>query len=174
MGKKVVMRHLSAATAFDGGNGLGACFYRAAALVLDVPGTDLCIGTLAGATAWERALYPQPAQGDFIHAWAEIGGSVFAPSMLSARNKEMGPFPSALYYEANGVRDVSRLTRSQVLHLSGEIGLSAHLMHARSLKGGRTLGEALLEAAGIRYSVVNRAVVPALGDDESIRGIAGC
>ena len=50
------LRHLDGALAnLVGSTGKGMCFCRSAALVLDVPGTELAIGVLAGATAEERA-----------------------------------------------------------------------------------------------------------------------
>ena len=160
MPKKTAMPHLSSAVAFES-NGLGACFYRAAAFVLDAPGADLCLGTFAGGTEEELRANPSGSRHDFIHAWVEARGDVYAPSMLSKSNDFMGPIPRDRYYEANGARDIKRLTRSEVLRLSGEIGLSAHLRRHKPLKGGKRVAEVLLEAAGVNYMVKDGGVLPA-------------
>lgn len=81
MPRKAVMLHLSCAMALEA-NGLGTCFHRAAAFVLDVPGAKLCLGTFSEATEEEAGANPSASRHDFIHAWAEVSGCVFAPSML--------------------------------------------------------------------------------------------
>jgi hypothetical protein len=43
------------------------CFFRSAPLVLDVPGTEIGIGVLAGATVEELAAKPEASPTVFIH-----------------------------------------------------------------------------------------------------------
>lgn len=57
----------------------GTCFFRSAALVLDVPGTELWFGVLAGASAEELVANPLASPTPFIHSWVQYGETVYSP-----------------------------------------------------------------------------------------------
>jgi hypothetical protein len=155
------LKHLSASLARKGANGAGACFYRAAALVLDHPPAKLCIGILAGVSDEELKASPNGAQEDFIHAWAEVGDKLYAPSLLSEENSNMGPFNREEYYQGNGVRDVRRISRADLLKMSAEYGLAAHLKSDAPLIGNRRFVQILLDASEIPFVVEDGLVLPA-------------
>lgn len=155
------LKHLSASLSRKGSNGAGACFYRAAALVLDHPPAKLCIGVLAGASDEELKATPKGAQEDFIHAWAEVGDKLYAPSLLSDDNSNMGPLDRKEYYHGNGVRDVRRISRAELLKMSAEFGLAAHLKSDAPLIGSRRFVQILLDASQIPYVVEDGFVLPA-------------
>lgn len=156
------MRHMRGALdlTFNG----GSCFFRAAAYVLDVPGSELCIGTFRAATADEIAQMPVAeipfaSTVPFLHAWVEREDYVYAPTLLE-RFGTIPRFHRAVYYAENGAKDIVRLRRSQILKLSGEIGLSAYFRKGTPTK--RNLVDALLELAGIDYAICERhgGIVP--------------
>ena len=159
---KNTLKHLNAALHRSAGNpSYGSCFHRAAALVLDMAGTHLCIGTFAGANIEQIIHFPGSSPTDCVHAWVEKNNEVYAPTMINNRNSYFGPFPRDLYYEENGARDVKRLSRSELLVLSGRYGLSAHLRHDKAVKEGKKFSVVLLDSAGVRYRVDEGAVLPA-------------
>lgn len=161
MGKQT-LKHLTASMARRATNkAYGSCFHRATAMVLDVPGTELCIGTFAGANDAELLSNPNGSPTDFIHAWVERGNEVWAPSLLSQSNDFFGPIDRATYYEENSAKDIKRLSRSEVLVLSGEYGLSAHLRKDTSVKSGKRLSQVMLDASGVEYRVEDGGVFPA-------------
>ncbi|MET3762160.1 hypothetical protein [Sphingomonas sp. UYEF23] len=135
-----------------GSNGGGTCFFRSAALVLDVPGTELCFGILAGATEEELAANPDGSPTPFIHSWVERGNTIFSPTQIE-REGELIPWPKATYYETNGVCHAHRISRPVLLKLSGEIGLSAHLRLGRPLKTKASFVFTVLNMAGMPYAI---------------------
>ncbi len=147
------LRHLKGAvTNLVGSRGLGTCFFRSAALVLDVPGTQLCCGVLAGATAEELVANPEASPTPFIHSWVERGETVFSPTQIE-REGELIPWPKDVYYQTNCVRDVHAVSRPTLLKLSGEIGLSAHLRLGRPLKTAASLAFTVLGMVGMPYAI---------------------
>jgi hypothetical protein len=147
------LAHLRGALDFGAPGGKGTCFLRAAGFVLDMPGAVLCLGTVRAATEAERATIPNASPVPFIHCWAEFGDMVFAPTTIEQMGFRLRPMDRAGYYAINGVRDVVRMTRRALLHLSGEIGLSAHLRHGCPVRGDVTASEAIVIASGIAYRV---------------------
>jgi len=149
------LRHLDGALAnLVGSTGKGMCFFRSAALVLDVPGTELAIGVLAGATAEELAATPDASVSPFIHAWVERGDTVISPTQIE-REGGLTPWRKDFYYETNGVTEAYTVSRPALLKLSGDIGLSAHLRLNRALKREVSLAFLLLDLVGLAYAVAD-------------------
>lgn len=138
--------HLFGAMLMEGMPGTNLCIHRAAGFVLDTPGAELCFGTLRPRLDGPP---PQDRAEPFIHAWAELRGQVYAPTTIEANGGRLDPFPQELYYAVNGVSDVRRLTRGEVLRLSGQIRLSAHLRRGTMPKA--SVGGTLLDAAGVSW-----------------------
>lgn len=146
------LRHSrGAVTNLVGSSGGGTCFFRSAALVLDVPGTELWFGVLAGAFEEELAANPSASPTPFIHSWVQYGETVYSPTQIE-REGELIPWPKALYYETNGVRDAHAMARPALLKLSSEIGLSAHLRLGRALKTDASFVFTVLDRAGLSYA----------------------
>lgn len=160
-------RHLRGAVAnLVGSSGGGTCFFRSAALVLDVSTATLCMGVLAGASEEELAASPEASPTPFIHAWVEQGNMVFSPTQIE-REGGLTPWPKPVYYETNGVRDAHMIDRPRLLKLAGAIGLSAHLRLGRALKTDASLAFMLLDMAGMPYAVAKDGglVPPEYADD---------
>jgi hypothetical protein len=151
--RRPVLRHLNGAVAnLVGSTGLGTCSFRSAAFVLDVPGAELCVGVLAGATEEELLANPNASLTPFIHAWVERSQIVFSPTQIE-REGGLTPWPKHVYYEANGVRDARALSRPALLKLSREIGLSAHLRLGRPLRTDASFAFMVLEMVGMPYGI---------------------
>lgn len=130
--------HLSLAfRKLDNPEGQGLCFHHSAALVLDLPGSDLVIGNVHG--GGER----------MMHAWVEHIGMVYAPSLARILGRA-GPIVPTHYYEANDARDVSRLPHSEVATLMRSIGYQAFLRADLPMRG-RPLPAVILDAAGCQW-----------------------
>ncbi len=141
--------------------GKGMCFFRSAALVLDLPGTELGVGVLAGATAKELAANPDASVTPFIHAWVERGNTVISPTQIE-REGGLTPWPKKFYFETNGVTEARTVSRPALLKLSGDIGLSAYLRLNRPLKRNVSIAFLLLDLAGLPYVVAgDGGLVPA-------------
>jgi hypothetical protein len=135
----------------------GLCFHYSAALCLDLPGSDVCIGTLRGATLDEIAANPEMSPVRFYHAWVEIGNVLVAPTLVDKMG-DLVPINRASYYTANGVQDVKRLSRRQLVAL-GDV--SQHVRTGRPLACGNSLGHLMLIAAGHRYKISEQGgVIP--------------
>lgn len=155
---------------FSAENGKGNCFHRSAALVLDIPGTEIVMGTFRAATPEERLqIGPRASSVPFIHCWveAEIEGKgrvALAPTTIETVG-ELVTMPAAAYREKNGARDFYTITRKELLRLSGEYGISANLRGKGDLKGEAAtlrLGGVLLKAAGVPHAITAEGgVVPA-------------
>lgn len=144
--------HLNGSMVIKGKNGTGMCIHRSAAFVLDVPGSELVFGTLTPVTDEQANATPhlKLSRVPFIHAWAEWQGNVYSPSMIE-HDGGLKPIPRAFYYQTREVSDIHRLTRKQVIHLSGLINLSAHLKHGKPNK--LSVGGTLLDAAGVKWKL---------------------
>lgn len=112
--------------------GKGLCFHWSAALVLDIPDVELCIGDI---------------HENLIHAWCELGANVYAPSLIP-RMGGLHAIPKWWYYKENNVRDVRRLSHSQVNSIPG---IHRHLTTGRPLSGGRAVGDVLMRLAGVKW-----------------------
>lgn len=145
--------HLNGAMLLTGNTGTGMCIHRSAAFVLDVPGSELCFGTLAPARPEEINATPhlKLSAVPFIHAWVEWNGKVYSPSMIEYDEGKLLPIDREFYYRTRGVSDIHRLNRKTVIHLSGKIGLSAHLKHGKPNK--LSVGGTLLDAAGVKWQM---------------------
>jgi hypothetical protein len=129
------------------------CIHESAGFVMDVPGATLCFGTFRASTPEEIAADPNNSPIPFIHAWAEWQGLVWSPTIMST-------CPIEAYYEANGATDIKRLTRPALLAVARRIGLSRHLRLGVPTKGGASVGQSLLEAAGKEYRTIDNALLP--------------
>jgi hypothetical protein len=158
-------KHLQACLRMVAINGRsGLCIHRSVAFVLDTPQSDLVFGTFRAATPEERLIVPGASTTPFIHCWAEWRGAVVAPTLY----EKLGLFPQSrnMYYELNGARDTKRLSRPQVLQLSGEYGLSAHLRYDSPIRGGKSFGTVLLEAAGVEWQDSGDGSIIPKGEEE--------
>lgn len=141
----------------EGGHNL--CFHRAAAFVLDRPGAVLCIGTLRGSTEAELAAMPGASPEPFIHAWAEVGGVVVAPTTIEAAGG-LYAIPRAIYYATNGVDAVHKLDRASLKRLARGHDWPRYFRTGKRPLGA-PLGAVLLEAAGVPHFVAaGGAVLP--------------
>lgn len=139
----------------------GACFHRATALVLDLPGAVLCIGTIRGATEAEARETPRASPVPFIHAWTEHAGDVLAPTTIE-RAGGLYRIPRAIYYAHNGVCDVHRLDRAGVKRLANEYGWRRYLRTGQRTADATPLGAVLLAAMRVPHRVADHgAVLPA-------------
>jgi hypothetical protein len=146
----------------QGTSGTGVCFHRSAALVLDLPGSELCIGTFRGATDEELKLNPKASTEPFLHAWVEHNGLVYAPTTIEANNNTLRPYTKAEYYEVHDAKDIHRLSRRDLISLSGKIGLSQHLLHGKPTKNDASVGGSILDAAGVEWKdSATGGVIPA-------------
>lgn len=144
----------------------GLCIHRAAGFVLDVPGSTLCFGTIRGASAQEIAeIGPRASTVPFIHAWAEIKNEVYAPTLIERMGGKLLGIDRDEYYAANRVRDVYRLDRPKLLKIAKAIGLSRHLTKHVETKDGASVGESLLNAAGVPHRLTDDGgIVPLDGE----------
>ena len=152
-------RNLERALSLKASNGQGSCFHMSFALVLDMHDSELCVGTFAAATLAELMLVRNASLVPFLHAWVECRGSAFAPTLVE-RMDGLVPMERAEYYTTNGVTDIKKLTRRQILKINRELRFSNYL------RGGpppsSNLVEAMLNELGIRYVVsAHGGVLPA-------------
>lgn len=143
--------HLNGAMLLVGQEGMGMCIHRSAGLVLDLPGSELCFGKLTPCTPEEVSATPhlKLSTEPFIHSWAEWDGKVYSPSMIEYDEGKLIPIEREFYYRSRGVTDVHRLSRKELIHLSGKINLSAHLKHGKPNR--MSVGSTLLDAAGVKW-----------------------
>lgn len=113
--------------------GKGLCFHWSAALALDVPDMELCIGIL---------------HEQLIHAWCEYKDHVYAPTLIDKMGGQLLPIPTAFYYTENKVREVKRLSHAQVTAIRG---VHRHLTTGKPLGPDRALGDELMTLAGIQW-----------------------
>jgi hypothetical protein len=150
--------HLFGVLELEGMPGLGMCIHRAAAFVLDVPGSEMIIAVCPAGTEEERKINPLVSREPFIHAWAEFKDGVFAPTHLKRGGVALVPKP--VYYHFQNPSKIYRISRPEVLKLSGQIGLSAHLRKATPAKA--SVGETFLNHSGIRWSLsADGGLIPA-------------
>jgi hypothetical protein len=129
--------------------GLGMCIHRAAAFVLDIPGSTMVIAVCEPATDVEQMQNPLASKEPFIHAWAEYKDGVFAPTHLKKIGFDL--VPQKVYYHFQRPTKGYRLTRPEVLKISGEIGLSAHLRKGVDAKA--SVGETFLNFVGMPWTM---------------------
>jgi hypothetical protein len=149
--------HLAGVIDMEGAPGAGMCVHRSAAFVLDVIGAEMVIAVCSPATEEDLKNNPNSSTIPFIHAWGEWKDQVFAPTQLKPTGVRL--FPKAVYYHHQRPLELHRLTRPQVLKLAKKIGLSAHLR--KGVPAKESVGEAFMEAAGIRWKDVDGALLPA-------------
>jgi hypothetical protein len=143
------MPHLEASFKLIGPR--GPCFFRAVALVLDVPQAKLMVGTFRAATPEEQAASPEVSPVPFIHAWTEIHGAVFAPTTYESCNAQLVPFDLVDYYQRNGTRDVVCMDRARLLRLSRKYGLDKYILYGAPLEGNLKFASVILDELGVRH-----------------------
>jgi hypothetical protein len=131
--------------------GKGMCFHRSVGFVLDVPPAKLAVGVLRAATDEELMVNPAASQVPFIHCWAEIGSSVYAPTTIEAQGGRLRPFKRAEYYQQNGVHNVSYMSRRTLRQLSDRYGLSDHLIYHTPVRDNAKFGAIILDALGVEH-----------------------
>ncbi len=140
-------KHLKAAMTVQATPEYGNCYHRSAALVLDLPGSELCIGSFRGATDEELAQNPDAPTEPYIHAWVEKSGLVYSPSTIETNGMQLLPITRDYYYDTNGAQNVKRIPRKALITLSGQINLSQHILRNKDLKSEVDLPAALIIAA---------------------------
>jgi hypothetical protein len=141
--------HLFGVLDLEGMPGLGMCIHRAAAFVLDVPGSFMIMAVCEPATDEERRINPLASGEPFIHAWGEYRGGVFAPTKLQRGGVEL--IPRSVYYDFQRPTLTRPILRPALLKISGEIGLSAHLRKGVPAKA--SVGETFLNHVGIAWKL---------------------
>lgn len=133
--------------------GTGMCIHRSAGFVLDVVGSELVFGVLTPCTDQQVNATPhlKLSTEPFIHAWAELEDKVYSPSMIEHDNMSLVPIARHFYYGSRGVIANWRMSRRELIHQSGRIGLSAHLKHGKPAK--MSVGGTLLDAAGVPWMI---------------------
>lgn len=144
------LKTLEAALTLQGPRGM--CLHRAAALVFDVPGSNLIFATFDPDPSLSTG-DPLESAVPFIHAWVEFKGFVFAPSSLDRTGGVLIAQDRAGYYAINRASDFRMLTRPALLRLDRQLGLKRHLTKAVRLKGDVSFGGALLDAANVPWSI---------------------
>ncbi len=129
---------------------MGLCFHWSTALCLDIAGSEIVIGTLAGATVEEAIANPNATFDPFLHAWVEYHGRVFAPTTIKVFGG-LSPMNRAEYYATNGIADTLRLSQSQLLEAFKGLGLVAHLTRRAPLRKGVRFVPRLLAKAGVAW-----------------------
>lgn len=150
--------HLIGAMKMEGAPGMGLCVHRAAGMVLDTPGAELVFGVFEPVDPATAA--PGESTEPFIHAWVEWRGMVYAPTLIE-KTGGLHPMERDGYYAVNGARDIHRLPRPALLKVAKAIGLSRHLLKQVPTKGFASVGQTLLDAAGMSYRAThNGALLP--------------
>lgn len=121
-------------------DGQALCFHWSAALVLDIPGSELVVGDLNGGA------------GHMLHAWVEHRGSVYSPSMIKVMGG-LGSLDLEAYYNVNDVHVLARMPYRDVMKLMNTIGFQAQLRTGKPLKGkhGERFAAEILEALNVPY-----------------------
>lgn len=157
--------HMVGAMTMEGAPGMSLCVHRAAGFVLDTPGAVLCFGTFRAATDEEAATIPNASREPFIHAWAEWRGLVYAPTTIEATGG-LHPMNREGYYAVNGATDIVRMPRPALLKVAKQIGLQRHLLKHVPTKGGVSVGQTILAAAGVKFRVTPEGgLVPETAND---------
>jgi len=132
----------------DGGN---LCFHRAAALVLDLPSGFVCIGTVRAASPEELEANPDASPVPFLHAWVEVAGSVYSPTLMDFHGGQLMPIAKRTYYRENGIRDVYRMNRRDLKRLADEHGWCK--LPFGEHNGGPGVGRVLIAALGVPHKL---------------------
>lgn len=138
----------------------GTCFYRSAALVLDLDFSELCIGTLPGVTEEAFMADRKKSPTHFIHCWVECCDSLFSPVSIEKDGYRLVSQDRNEYYELNEVRDVRRLLRWEVETLAHDNRWSYHFCTGQPFEDD-ALVRTLLAAVQIPYKITSRGgIVP--------------
>ena len=157
------LRHLERCMSiYPAGTGLGRCFHWSTALCLDLKGSDIVIGSLAGVSSLEEALAsPNGTPGRFIHAWVERGDDVFAPTMIGKSDERLAPIYRPIYYATNDVQDVRQLSRDGLLVAFRGYNLISHLTEGVRFRNDVRFADHLLSSAGVEWTLDEQGgVVP--------------
>jgi hypothetical protein len=149
--------HLAGVVDMSGAPGTGMCIHRSAAFVMDVIGAEMVIAVCEPASEEDLKQDPNSSTVPFIHAWGEWKDQVFAPTQLQETGVQL--YPKAVYYHHQRPMEIHRLNRAQVLKIAKRIGLSAHIR--KNVPAKTSVGEAFMEAAGVKWKDVDGALLPA-------------
>lgn len=153
------LARLGRAMQWLGANGQAPCVMWSFALALDIGGDVVC-ATLPGVADRDRALFPPNASDvPFIHAWTEKGGHVYSPTLARQHGGALAPIDRDVYYRGNQPIELWRLGHRDVEALDRRLRFSAALKHGKRRAAGATV-RAVLSAAGVRYRVVDGALLP--------------
>lgn len=144
-------RHVRGAMAFESDSGAN-CMQRAAALALDLPGAEIVFGTLKAADPQMIATNPKASPIPFVHAWIEWRGDVYAPTLIE-RMGGLRAINRESYYRENEPRDVRRLSREDFDKIAKRFALSAAFRHHKQRAGKGEYVDAMLEAAGVKWTL---------------------
>lgn len=151
-GVTIRLRHLEKSiNTYPADPELGRCFHWSAALCLDLKESDIVIGTVKAATLDEALSIPMATQERFIHAWVEVGDSVLAPTLIPL-NGILSPMQRDFYYAENGIEDVRRLTRADLLKAFRGYNLIAHLTQGHRFRNDVSFVGHLLDQAGVEWT----------------------
>lgn len=135
-------RHLGSSIRNFDADGLGNCFQRSVALVMDWPVAKLVIGTMTH------------DEGDYLHCWVQASDVDYDPSRFEDHG-ELLAFDRDVYRTSHKARDVHVIPRKFVMDFAKEGGLSAWMLK-RDVPDHRfdgVMGEVLLQRLGIPFRV---------------------
>lgn len=152
-------RNLQSALNFE--TQAGACFIRSIALALDLPQSELVFGEFRAASAHELLTVPNASPEPFIHAWVEMNGKVYAPTLIA----KMGGLPAVsrdAYYATNMVARTWRVDQATLQTVAKKFKLASAFRHGKNRAGKGDVTETLLKAAGVPYKISERrTAIPA-------------
>jgi hypothetical protein len=143
--------YLSATMNLVSTTGRRLCFHRAVALCLDLPGSEVVLGTVQAATPEEHAANPETSTEPFIHAWVEAQGVLMSPTTIEAANGYLGFMVPEHYYHVNGVTDIRRVTRHAIRRMCDKT-IRDHLLYGTPTPSGYLVSH-LLAAGGVKYKL---------------------
>jgi hypothetical protein len=161
------LRYLNAAMQFSSSTGKANCIQRSAALVLDMPGSEMVFATLRAASPEEQEeLQGRGSTVPFIHAWVEWRGWLYAPTSVERTDMRLVAWSIPDYYRVNGASNIRRVPRGEFNRIAKQFRFTSALKHGRDRFGSGEIADALLNAAGVQYTIgPGRAVLPLENND---------
>jgi hypothetical protein len=141
--KEMPGKHLAATIKEFTSYGLGNCFQRAVAMVMDRPRARLVIGTV---TALDGHQY--------IHSWVEQGQDFYDPTRFED-DEELLLIDREHYIRSKKAVNIIVFTRKFVMDFAKQGNLSNWMLktHVLNHQHTRSIGEELLTRAGYPYRV---------------------
>lgn len=144
-------KHLKATVHNFESFGLGNCFQRSVALVMDHPKAQLVVGTMTNRDTGE----------DYIHCWVEIDDVDYDPARIEPTDREFDPYERDIYRRSEQARDIRVIDRPWVMAFAEEGQLSEWMLTLDDTPHTfeRSLGAELLTRIGYPHRVgVNEAI----------------